>query len=234
MALTIDVISDVVCPWCFIGKRHLESALAARRKDHPGEEQPQVRWHPFQLNPQLPRSGMPRAEYIATKFGGPQRAKEIYARVANAGARAGIAFDFDRITVQPNTLNAHRLIHRAGSSGRQDAMAEALFRAYFLEGADLSRDDTLTDIAARAGFDRDEIVPTSPVTRTRLSSRTRISMRGRSASKACLSSFSTALCRFRRATARGYPRCNGKSAGGACCGAAINTQITVDSVRRRR
>jgi len=105
----------------------------------------------------LPRSGVPRAEYIATKFGGPQRAKEIYARVANAGARAGIAFDFDGITVQPNTLNAHRLIHRAGPGGRQDAMAEALFRAYFLEGADLSSDDTLADIAARAGFDRNEI-----------------------------------------------------------------------------
>ena len=157
MSMNIDVISDVVCPWCFIGKRHLESALARWRKDHPGEEQPQVRWHPFQLNPQLPRSGVPRAEYIATKFGGPQRAKEIYARVANAGARAGLAFDFDRITVQPNTLNAHRLIHHAGSGSRQDAMAEALFRAYFFEGVDLSRDDNLADVAARAGFDRDEI-----------------------------------------------------------------------------
>jgi predicted DsbA family dithiol-disulfide isomerase len=157
MPFTIDVISDVVCPWCFIGKRHLESALAAWRKDHPAEEQPQVRWHPFQLNPKLPRSGVPRADYIATKFGGPQRAKEIYARVANAGARAGLAFHFDRITVQPNTLNAHRMIHRAGSGSRQDAMAEALFRAYFFEGADLSRDDILADVAARAGFDRDEI-----------------------------------------------------------------------------
>ncbi len=175
--MNIDVISDVVCPWCFIGKRHLESALAAWRNDHPGEAQPVVRWHPFQLNPQLPRSGVPRAEYIATKFGGPQRAKEIYARVANAGARAGIAFNFDGITVQPNTLNAHRLIHHAGSGGRQDAMAEALFRAYFLEGADLSSDDALAD--------------TSPATRTRHSSTTRISMRGRLASKACLSSFST-------------------------------------------
>jgi predicted DsbA family dithiol-disulfide isomerase len=157
MALTIDVISDVVCPWCFIGKRHLESALASWRKDHPGDEQPQVRWHPFQLNPQLPHSGVPRAEYVANKFGGPQRAKEIYARVANAGARAGIAFDFDRITVQPNTLNAHRLIHHAGLSGKQDEIAEALFRAYFLEGADLSSDDTLADIAVRTGFDRDEV-----------------------------------------------------------------------------
>ncbi len=152
----IDVISDVVCPWCFIGKRHLESALAAWRKDRPGQEQPVVRWHPFQLNPQVPGSGMPRTEYIAAKFGGAQRAKEIYARVANSGARAGIAFDFDRISVQPNTLNAHRMIHRAGSHGRQDAMAEALFRAYFFEGADLSSDDTLADIAARAGFDHTE------------------------------------------------------------------------------
>ena len=157
MPLSIDVISDVVCPWCYIGKRHLESALALWRKDHPGEEQPVVRWHPFQLNPQLPASGMPRAEYIAAKFGGPQRAREIYARVANAGARAGIAFDFDRIPVQPNTLNAHRLIHHAGPSGKQDAMAEALFEAYFLQGADLSSDDTLADIAVRAGFDRNEI-----------------------------------------------------------------------------
>jgi predicted DsbA family dithiol-disulfide isomerase len=155
--MNIDVISDVVCPWCFIGKRHLESALAAWRKEHPGEEQPVVRWHPFQLNPQLPSSGVPRAEYIATKFGGPQRAKEIYARVANAGARAGIAFNFDGITVQPNTLNAHRLIHHAGLGGRQDAMAEALFRAYFFEGANLSSEGTLADIAARAGFGRNEI-----------------------------------------------------------------------------
>lgn len=157
MALSIDVISDVVCPWCYIGKRHLESALALWRKDHAGEEQPVVRWHPFQLNPQLPASGIPRAEYVAAKFGGPQRAREIYARVANAGARAGIAFDFDRIPVQPNTLNAHRLIHHAGLSGRQDAMAEALFEAYFLQGADLSSDDSLADIAMRAGFDRKEI-----------------------------------------------------------------------------
>ena len=155
--MQIDVISDVVCPWCYIGKRHLESALAAWRKDHPGEEQPVVRWHPFQLNPQLPASGIPRVEYIAAKFGGPQRAAEIYARVANAGARAGIAFDFDRIPVQPNTLNAHRLIHHAGAAGKQDAMAEALFHAYFLQGADLSSDETLADIAARAGFDRIDI-----------------------------------------------------------------------------
>lgn len=156
MALEIDVVSDVVCPWCFIGKRHLESALAAWRREHPDEE-PEVRWHPFQLNPQLPARGMPRAEYVATKFGGAERARTIYARVADAGARAGIRFAFDKIEVQPNTLDAHRLLHRAGAADRQNAMAEALFQAYFLEGADLTDTGTLAEIAVRAGFDRGEI-----------------------------------------------------------------------------
>jgi predicted DsbA family dithiol-disulfide isomerase len=157
MGLQIDIISDVVCPWCFIGKRHLESALAAWREQHPGEETPAVRWHPFQLNPDLPESGMPRAEYVAAKFGGPDRAKEIYARVAGAGTRAGIAFAFDKIAVQPNTVNPHRLIHYSATHGDQQAVAEALFRAYFLEGADLTRQATLADIAGKAGLDRDEV-----------------------------------------------------------------------------
>jgi predicted DsbA family dithiol-disulfide isomerase len=155
MAIRIDVISDVVCPWCFIGKRHLESALAAWREKHPGRELPQVRWHPFQLNPDLPAAGMARGEYTARKFGGPDRAKEVYARVAAAGARAGIRFDFDRIAVQPNTIDAHRLIHHADASNKQDQMVEALFQAYFLEGADLTRKAALADIARRAGLDRE-------------------------------------------------------------------------------
>jgi len=158
MAIHIDVISDVVCPWCFIGKRHLESALAAWREKYPDRELPQVRWHPFQLNPDLPATGMPRSEYTARKFGGPERAKEIYGRVAAAGARAGIRFDFDRIAVQPNTIDAHRLMHHAVEHKRQDEMAEALFRGYFLEGADLTRRDTLADIAQRAGLDRDAVL----------------------------------------------------------------------------
>lgn len=158
MTLTIDIFSDVVCPWCFIGKRHLEAALTAWRDKHPDRDMPQVRWHPFQLNPDMPAGGMPRSEYTARKFGGPERAKEIYARVAAAGARAGIQFDFGRIAVQPNTIDAHRLIQRAGENGIQDAMAEALFDGYFLQGADLTRKEMLAEIAQRAGLDHDRML----------------------------------------------------------------------------
>ena len=156
MALQIDVISDVVCPWCFIGKRNLEQALETWRAKHP-DETPSVRWHPFQLNPQLPGSGVPRKQYLENKFGGPERAKEIYARVSAAGKRAGIDFAFDNIQVQPNTIDAHRLMHYAGAHDRQDEMAEAIFRCYFVEGADLTDKDTLADIAAQAGMNREEV-----------------------------------------------------------------------------
>ena len=157
MAFQIDVISDVVCPWCFIGKRNLERALETWREKHP-DESPTVRWHPFQLNPQLPDGGVPRKQYLENKFGGPERAKEIYARVITAGKRAGIDFAFDAIQVQPNTVDAHRLMHYAAERGRQDEMAEAIFRRYFLEGADLSNKQTLGDIAQQAGMVRDEAI----------------------------------------------------------------------------
>ena len=156
VSFQIDVISDVVCPWCFIGKRNLERALEAWRVKHP-DEAFAVRWHPFQLNPQLPDSGVPRKQYLENKFGGPERAKEIYARVSAAGKRAGIDFAFDAIQVQPNTIDAHRLMHYAGEQGRQDAMAEAIFRRYFVEGANLADKETLADIAQQAGMNRDEV-----------------------------------------------------------------------------
>lgn len=155
MAFQIDVISDVVCPWCFIGKRNLERALETWREKHP-DETPVVRWHPFQLNPQLPDSGVPRKQYLENKFGGAERAKEIYARVSAAGKRAGIDFAFEGIHVQPNTVDAHRLMHYAGEHGTQDEMAEVIFRRYFVEGADLSDKETLADIAQQAGIDRSE------------------------------------------------------------------------------
>jgi len=151
----IDVISDVVCPWCFIGKRNLEQALKTWRAKHRDQE-PMVRWHPFQLNPQLPASGVPRKQYLENKFGGPERAKEIYARVLAAGKRAGIDFAFDAIQVQPNTINAHRMLQFAAERGKQDEMAEVIFRRYFLEGADLSDTQTLADMAQQAGLNRDE------------------------------------------------------------------------------
>jgi predicted DsbA family dithiol-disulfide isomerase len=155
MTFQIDIISDVVCPWCFIGKRNLERALEMWHVLHP-DETPVVRWHPFQLNPDLPMTGVPRKQYLENKFGGPARAKEIYARVSAAGQHAGIDFAFDAIQVQPNTVDAHRLLHHAGEQGRQDAMAEVIFRRYFLQGADLTDRQTLADIAQQAGMDRAE------------------------------------------------------------------------------
>lgn len=152
--ISIDVISDVVCPWCFIGKRNLEAAVARWNELHPGEAPPHVRWHPFQLNPGLPQEGVPRARYVEDKFGGPERAQEIYARVARAGEQAGIAFRFDAIERQPNTVDPHRLVHVAEEQGLQDAMVEALFRAYFLDAVDLTRRANLVDIAAGAGLPR--------------------------------------------------------------------------------
>ena len=154
--MKIEVISDVVCPWCFIGKRNLERALALW--DGEGREPPQIEWLPFELNPDLPAEGTDRASYIAQKFGGPERAREIYARVSEAGRRAGLDFDFDRIVRQPNTFDAHRLIALADAGTQQDALVERLFRGYFLEGCDLTRHDVLADLAAESGLARERCV----------------------------------------------------------------------------
>ena len=148
--LTIDVISDVICPWCFIGKRRLEKALAGRPAT--------VRWHPFQLNPDMPREGIDRKEYRIRKFGSWERSLELDAQVAAAGRGEGITFDFDRMARTPNTLDAHRIIWLAGERGVQDAVVEALFLAYFTDGRDLSDRATLAEVAAGAGLDRDEVV----------------------------------------------------------------------------
>jgi predicted DsbA family dithiol-disulfide isomerase len=152
MSLTIDIVSDVVCPWCFIGKRRLEGALALYAKEHPDAPAPTVTWRPFQLNPDLPPEGMARADYVARKFG--PRGGAVYDRVSAVGREVGIDFAFDRIVRQPNTLAAHSLIELAGARGRQDAMKEAFFRAYFLEGADLTANENLVAIAESVGLDR--------------------------------------------------------------------------------
>jgi len=145
--ITLDIFSDPVCPWCYIGKTHLDRALEAA-PDHPF----QVEWHPFQLNPGMPAEGVDRAEYLEAKFGGKAKAVEIYARVEAAAHEAGLEIDFSRIKRMPNTLNAHRLIHWAGLEGRQTAIVAALFRAYWREGRDIGATDTLIDIAAKAGM----------------------------------------------------------------------------------
>lgn len=129
-------------------------ALERYHARFPDAAQPAVRWLPFQLNPGLPAEGIARSEYLRRKFGDPNRS---YAQVAAVGASVGIPFAFDRITVQPNTVNAHRLMHYADQRGRQDEMAEALFRAYFIEGANLADAEVLADIGAGAGFERDAI-----------------------------------------------------------------------------
>jgi predicted DsbA family dithiol-disulfide isomerase len=150
----IDVVSDVVCPWCYIGKRKLEAALGELgRQDAAAETS--VRWHPFQLNPDLPPQGIPRKTYLHAKFGG-ARAAEVYARVKAVGAEVGIAFDFDRIDVQPNTLAAHRLI--AWAQERVDArltsdLVERLFQAYFMQGRAIGEPHELAQIASEAGLD---------------------------------------------------------------------------------
>jgi predicted DsbA family dithiol-disulfide isomerase len=130
--------------------------LREYRERHPDRAEPAVRWLPFQLNPDMPPEGMPRQDYIARKWG-PGRGNEIYSRVAGVGSSVGIPFAFEKIRVQPNTLNAHRLLYYAERAGDQNALAEELFRAYFLEGANLTDKAALAGVAARAGMDRDEV-----------------------------------------------------------------------------
>ena len=154
MALSIDIISDVVCPWCFIGKRRLEAALELYRARKPAAAAPQVTYHPFELNPDVPREGVARADYVAKKFGA--RGYSAHDRLVQAGKPLGIAFAFDKIGRQPNTLGAHMLIERARSSGVQPAVKEALMQAFFVDGLDLTDTGTLVRIASAAGLDRKE------------------------------------------------------------------------------
>lgn len=148
MPLRIDVVSDVMCPWCYIGKRRLEAALAETP-----EVAVAVEWRPFQLDPTLPQEGKDRQAYLSEKFGGPDRADAIYDRVRAAGADEAIPFAFEKIARSPNTLDAHRLIRWAGIEGVQDAIVERLFQLYFVEGADLTRKETLVAAAVGAGMD---------------------------------------------------------------------------------
>lgn len=153
--LTIDIVSDVMCPWCLIGKRRIERAM-----DIAGlGGRVQMRWHPFQLDATLPATGKDRRLYLEEKFGGPERADAIYARIADEGRKEGIDFAFDRIEVAANTFDAHRLIALSARYGPHihNGVVEALFAAYFLEGRNIGDPDTLCDIAVQAGLDRQEV-----------------------------------------------------------------------------
>ncbi len=144
--MKIDIVSDAVCPWCYIGKRRLEQALTLAPQ--PGLE---MGWRPFQLNPDMPAEGMDRKDYLRAKFG--DSAGRNYDRITAVGREVGIPFAFDRIQRTPNTILAHRLIRYATRENAQDAMVETLFRGYFTEGRDIGQPDTLVELAAAAGLE---------------------------------------------------------------------------------
>jgi predicted DsbA family dithiol-disulfide isomerase len=147
--MVIDVYADIVCPWCYIGTRRLASAIA-QRPGVPVERH----WRPFQLQPALPKAGVAWPEFVERKFGGAERAREVFARVASVGAADGIAFDFERVAGAPNTRDAHRLILFAGREGREWELADALFAAYFARGRDLGDHEQLAEVAASVGLSR--------------------------------------------------------------------------------
>ncbi|GGB98419.1 polyketide biosynthesis protein [Marivita lacus] len=144
----LDIMSDPICPWCYIGKTHLDRALE-QRPDHPFL----ITWHPFQLNPDMPKGGMDRRGYLETKFGGKDAAVKAYAPVVENAEKAGLKINFEGIEKTPNTLDAHRLIHWAGIEGHQNAVVDAMFTAYFVEGRDIGDADVLADIADSCGMD---------------------------------------------------------------------------------
>jgi predicted DsbA family dithiol-disulfide isomerase len=151
--LAIEIYSDVVCPWCYIGKRRLEGALE-QLGPLSARQAYRIIWRPFELNPAMPRSGMDRRAYLEAKFGGPEALRSMQDRVAAAGAKEGIVFAFDRIRMTPNTFHAHRLIRYARQQKQQDDVVEALFHGYFIEGLDVGDLEVLASIARHSGLDQ--------------------------------------------------------------------------------
>ncbi|RUW49085.1 DsbA family protein [Mesorhizobium sp. M8A.F.Ca.ET.208.01.1.1] len=149
-AITVDVVSDVVCPWCFIGQKRLDKAVAAA-----GDVEVHIRWRPFQLDPTIPPQGKDRQEYMLAKFGSDERIREIHARIEPLGEAEGISFAFDAIKVAPNTLDAHRLIRWAGAAGEdvQNRLVRRLFQLNFEEGANIGDHTVLVEAAREAGMD---------------------------------------------------------------------------------
>jgi predicted DsbA family dithiol-disulfide isomerase len=147
---TLDILSDPICPWCYIGKAKLDRALA-QRPDHGLD----IFWRPYQLNPDMAPEGMDRTEYLETKFGGPERAKTIYGQIRDAAGAAGLKVDFDAIKRTPNTFDAHRLIRWARSGGHQQAAMDSLFIRYFERGEDIGDRAILMDVAREVGMDLD-------------------------------------------------------------------------------
>ena len=149
-AIRLDIFSDPVCPWCYVGKANLDRALE-QHPDHPF----QIQWHPFQLNPEMPAEGVAKRAYLEQKFGGKERVDAIHERLREAARAAGVDMDPDKPQRMPNTLNAHRLVHWAGIEGVQSPVVAALMRAYWAEGRDIGDLETLADIAGEKGMDRE-------------------------------------------------------------------------------
>lgn len=144
----LDIISDPICPWCYIGKANLDKALT-QFPDHPFT----MEWHPFQLNPDMPLEGMDRRAYLEGKFGGKEAAIKAYAPVVTSAETSGALINFEAIKTTPNTINAHRLIHWAGIEQRQTYVVDLLFKAYFVDGRDIGSAEVLADIADTAEMD---------------------------------------------------------------------------------
>jgi predicted DsbA family dithiol-disulfide isomerase len=150
----IDIVSDAICPWCYIGKRQLERALAILEQEGLHFS---VHWNPFQLNPDMPKEGRDRAAYRARKFGSAEQAAALDQRITEAAAAVGLGFRTDQMTRTPNTIDAHRLIWFAGQHGNQDAAMEAVFKAYFIQGRDIGDSAVLADCGAEAGLPRQDV-----------------------------------------------------------------------------
>lgn len=146
--MDVTIISDTICPWCYVGKRRFERALSSR-----DNVEVNIEWRAFQLNPDMPAEGMDRHKYMVRKFGSPERVKEIFDAITAAGNGVGISFAFDKIARTPNTVGSHRLIAMAGANGRQDAVVEVLFRRYFEDAEDIGDLDVLVDAGVEAGLD---------------------------------------------------------------------------------
>jgi len=151
--MIMDIFSDPVCPWCYIGKRRLQKTL----DDMAPQERPQVRWRAFMLNPDMPPDGMERNAYLARKFGSSQRAMELYATIAQAGFEEGILFAFGDIARTPSSMNAHRLIAFAEERGCQTEIVDELFFRYFTQGVDIGDTDALVAIAVASGLEAEEV-----------------------------------------------------------------------------
>ena len=146
--ITVDIVSDTICPWCYIGKRRFERAL-----DLSGRNDVAIAWRPFQLNPDMPGEGMTRDDYVRAKFGGGDRPRQIYQAIAESGREAGIEFQFSKIKHTPNTVLSHRLVHWGSKNEKQDEIVDHLFRAYFEQGLDIGDLEILVEVARRSGVD---------------------------------------------------------------------------------